>query len=90
MVLAKKGFKGIKDALAQVDDKAEFINTVPMAEEDCLIDDKPVKMTIGNFASKFDLEDETGINVFDETELLGVNLTNALALVTTGLKTVGV
>jgi len=87
MAISKKGIKGITDALAQVDDKAEFI-VKGLAEDDVdfLEGTVPKKMTINDFASKFNHDDEDGVSVFDETIPLGENLTNALTLVTAGLK----
>lgn len=87
MAMTKKGIQGIKQALAQVDDKAEFDNTVPIneGEKDYLEGDAP-KITLNDFAKKFNEDDEDGFNPFDETLLLGENLTKVLTLITAGLK----
>lgn len=57
-----------------------------MAEEDYLEGTVPEKMTINDFASQFNCDDEDGINVFDETLSVGENLTKVLTLITAGLK----
>lgn len=88
MVKIKRGIEGIKQVLAPVDDKAEVINTVPTVEEEEeeVTEKETDKMTINDFANKFNYDDEDGINVFDETIPLGENLTKALTLITAGLK----
>lgn len=75
-----KGIKAIISAMEQVDDKAEFINTVEEEEKNYLEDTVPNKMTINDFAAQFD-DDSDSVNVFDETLSVGANLTKVLTLI---------
>ncbi|MEG4323147.1 MULTISPECIES: hypothetical protein [unclassified Microcoleus] len=86
MTKAKKGIEAIKAVLAQADDKAEFDSLSVLEETDTRpVSEQNESMTLNDFAKQFD-DDDDGINVFDETISLGKNITNVLALITTGLR----